>query len=113
MQVLTNVAAQFLRENWSGLPWKTFSRLLQPVHHLKKRSQPCTLKPPTPKRPACPTLTGEKGVKFIGAKSRRGPREQEMGPWVREWVQFLGKLRAIKGFHPPQRGMAWLRGGVG
>ena len=23
-----------------------------------------------------------------------------MGPWVREWVLFLAKLRALKGFHP-------------
>ena len=28
-----------------------------------------------------------------------------MGPWVRAWLQFLAKLRALKGFHP-DRG-AW------
>ena len=47
-----------------------------------------------------PVGEGDGGVKFVGAKSRRGSQEQEMGPWVRAWVLFLGKLRALKGFHP-------------
>ena len=45
------------------------------------------------------------GVRFFGTKSRRGVQRQEVGPWVREWLQFLAKLRALKGFHP-DRG-AW------
>ena len=47
----------------------------------------------------------DEGVRFFGTKSRRGVQRQEVGPWVREWLQFLAKLRALKGFHP-DRG-AW------
>ena len=47
----------------------------------------------------------DEGVRFFGTKSRRGIQRQEVGPWVREWLQFLAKLRALKGFHP-DRG-AW------
>ena len=47
----------------------------------------------------------DEGVRFFGTKSRRGAQRQEVGPWVREWLQFLAKLRALKGFHP-DRG-AW------
>ena len=44
-------------------------------------------------------------MRFFGTKSGRGVQRQEVGPWVREWLQFLAKLRALKGFHP-DRG-AW------
>ena len=47
----------------------------------------------------------DEGVRFFGTKSRRGVQRQEVGPWVREWLQLLAKLRALKGFHP-DRG-AW------
>ena len=45
------------------------------------------------------------GIQFFGAKFRRGGQNQELGPWGREWLQFLVKVRALKGFHP-DRG-AW------
>ena len=47
----------------------------------------------------------DEGLRFFGTKSRRGVQRQEVGPWVRAWLQFLAKLRALKGFHP-DRG-AW------
>ena len=47
----------------------------------------------------------DEGLRFFGTKSRRGIQRQEVGPWVRAWLQFLAKLRAPKGFHP-DRG-AW------
>ena len=47
----------------------------------------------------------DEGVRFFGTESRKGVQRQEVGPWVREWLQFLAKLRALKGFHP-DRG-AW------
>ena len=40
------------------------------------------------------------GVRFFGSKSRRGEQNQDVGPWCKEWLVFLGKLRALKGFHP-------------
>ena len=47
----------------------------------------------------------DEGLRFFGTKSRRGVQRQEVGPWVRAWLQFLAKLRALRGFHP-DRG-AW------
>ena len=47
----------------------------------------------------------DEGLRFFGTKSRRGVQRQEVGPWVRAWLQFLAKLKALKGFHP-DRG-AW------
>ena len=47
----------------------------------------------------------DEGLRFFGTKSRRGVQRQEVGPWVRAWLQLLAKLRALKGFHP-DRG-AW------
>ena len=43
---------------------------------------------------------GGEGIQFFGAKSRRGVQNQELGPWGREWLRFLVKNRALKGFHP-------------
>ena len=40
------------------------------------------------------------GVRFFGSKSRRGEQNQDVGPWCKEWLAFLGKLRALRGFHP-------------
>ena len=47
-----------------------------------------------------PVGQGGEGIQFFGAKSRRGGQQQELGPWGREWLQFLVRLRALKGFHP-------------
>ena len=49
---------------------------------------------------------GGEGILFLGAQSRRGGQQQELGSWRREWLQFLVELRALKGFHLN-------RGGVG
>ena len=40
------------------------------------------------------------GIRFFGSKSRRGEQNQDVGPWCKEWLAFLGKLRALRGFHP-------------
>ena len=42
------------------------------------------------------------GHTFFGGKVQTGGggQQQELGPWVREWLQFRVKLRALKGFHP-------------
>ena len=39
-------------------------------------------------------------IRFFGSKSRRGEQNQDVGPWCKEWLAFLGKLRALRGFHP-------------
>ena len=53
MQALTQVAAQLLRENWSIVE-DLFRAAAAIVHHLKKRSQPCALENPNPKRTCIP-----------------------------------------------------------
>ena len=40
------------------------------------------------------------GVRFFGSKSRRGEQNQDVGPWGKESLAFLGKMRALRGFHP-------------
>ena len=56
MQVFTNVAAQLLRENWS-IVWGTFSGLLAPQCSTSRSVDSLvTLKAPTQKGSACPTL---------------------------------------------------------
>ena len=42
----------------------------------------------------------DNGIRFFGSKSRRGEQNQDVGPWCKEWLAFLGKLRALRGFHP-------------
>ena len=48
---------------------------------------------------------GGRASSFWGQSPEGGGQQQELGPWGREWLQFLVKLRALKGFHP-DRG-AW------
>ena len=40
------------------------------------------------------------GIRFFGSKSRRGEQNQDVGPWCKEWLAFLGNLRALRGFRP-------------
>ena len=44
--------------------------------------------------------TGGRHTGFWGKVQKGGGRQQELGLWRREWLQFLVKLRALKGFHP-------------
>ena len=53
MQVLTDVAAELLRENWSIVE-DFFRAAAATVHHLKKRSQPCASENSNPKRVRLP-----------------------------------------------------------
>ena len=60
-----------------------------------------------------PVGQSDDGVRFFGSKSRRGEQNQEVGPWCKEWLAFLGKTACPQGFPPPQGGLARLRGRPG
>ena len=68
--------------------WEAVALACISVAHCMRRSE------------AGGTVGSDDGVRFFGSKSRRGEQNQDVGPWCKEWLAFLGKLRALRGFHP-------------
>ena len=62
---------------------------------LLRASEACTVKITTP------TSDDDlPAAEFWGCKSRRGKNISQVGPWVRGWLQFLQRWRALHGHNP-------------
>lgn len=62
---------------------------------LLRASEACTVKITAPR-----SDDDLPAAEFWGCKSRRGKNVSQVGPWVRDWLHFLQRWRALHGHNP-------------